>query len=205
MSPRERVFVVDDDPVVRRSLARVLRLSGFDAATFESAEALLDGLEAETEGCAILDLALPGLDGLALQESLQARGSALSILFLSGRGDIPGSVRAMKAGATDFLTKPVESATLIAAVRHALERGREASTHRREAKDVRAKIGTLTPREREVLENVVAGRLNKQIAGELGISEATVKVHRARVMEKMGVSSVADLVRCVERVGHGRS
>ena len=200
MSPsRERVYVVDDEPVVRKTLSRLLRVSGFECLTFDSAEALLDALDPDAEGCAVLDVAMPGLDGLALQEALVGRGSILPILFLTGRGDIPASVRAMKAGASDFLTKPVEDATLIAAVRLALERGRAVRSARRDALDARARLASLTPREQEVLDGVVAGRLNKQIAADLGITEATVKVHRGRVMEKAGVSSVPDLVRLAER------
>jgi FixJ family two-component response regulator len=195
---REKVFVVDDDPTVRRTLSRLLRLSGFECVTFESAEALLGALDPDAEGCAVLDIAMPGLDGLALQGALADRGSVLPILFLTGHGDVPDSVRAMKAGASDFLMKPVEDATLVAAVRQALESGRAARSARRDAMDARARLDSLTRREREVLEGVVAGRLNKQIGADLGITEATVKVHRGRVMEKTGVSSVPDLVRLAE-------
>jgi FixJ family two-component response regulator len=204
LSPvREKVFVVDDDPVVRKTLSRLLRISGFECTSFESAEALLADfdLDSDDEGCAILDVEMPGLDGLGLQEALLARGSVLPILFLTGRGDVPASVRAMKAGASDFLTKPVEDTTLLAAVRQALARGRSARSARSGSLEARAKLATLTPREREVLDGVIAGRLNKQIAADLGITEATVKVHRGRVMEKAGVESVADLVRLVEKAG----
>ena len=192
---------MDDEPVVRKSIARLLRLSGFEAVSFESADDFLRGVVPEAEGCAILDIAMPGLDGLALQQALIDRGIALPILFLTGHGDVPGTVRAMKAGASDFLTKPVEDATLIAAVHAALERGRAAREARQDHASIRARLELLTPREREVLEYVVAGRLNKQIGGELGITEATVKVHRGRVMEKMRVTSLAELVHLADRIG----
>jgi FixJ family two-component response regulator len=201
---RDRVFVVDDDPGVRKSLWRVLRSAGLEVATFESPEEFLRNLDPEAEGCAILDLAMPGLDGLGLQQALSARNSALSVLFLTGQGDIPKSVRAMKGGAVDFLTKPVDDEVLLDAVRRALERGRVGGAARRELAEARRRLATLTPREREVLEGVVAGKLNKQVAGDLGIAEKTVKVHRGRVMEKMDIASLAELVRVCEHLGIGR-
>ncbi len=148
---------------------------------------------------------MPGLDGLALQAALASRGIDLPVVFLTGRGDIPMSVRAMKAGASDFLTKPVEREALLAAVRRALERGRASVRERREASDLRRRLASLTPRERDVLEGVVDGRLNKQIAGDLGISEKTVKFHRGRLMEKMAASSLAELVQLAGRLGIRRS
>ncbi len=202
--PVERVYVVDDDPGVRKSLWRLLRSNGYEVATFASAEELLGRLEPEAAGCALLDVAMPGLDGLALQQRLSERGVALPVLFLTGRGDIPASVKAMKAGAEDFLTKPVDEKVLFAALRRALERGRREREEWRRRSDARERLEALTPREREVLEGVVAGRLNKQIGGDLGISEKTVKVHRARVMEKLGATSVAELVRLADRA-KGRS
>ena len=197
--PVERVFVVDDDPAVRKSLWRLLRSGGYEVSAFSSAEEFLAKLEPDAAGCAVLDLAMPGLDGLSLQQRLAAREVPMPVLFLTGRGDIPASVKAMKAGAEDFLTKPVDETVLFAALRRALAHGREARETRRRVSDARGRLEMLTPREREVLEGVVAGRLNKQIAGDLGISEKTVKVHRARVMEKLDASSVAELVRLTER------
>ena len=198
---RDRVYVVDDDPIVRRSVARVLRFAGFEALTFGSADELLAAVDPEAEGCALLDVAMPGIDGLALQEALVGRGIALPILFLTGHGDVPASVRAMKAGAVDFLTKPVEDEILLAAVRQAVERGRVERDARRDAASARARFDALTAREREVLECVIGGMLNKQVARELGITEATVKVHRGRVMEKTGISSLAELVRVADLAG----
>ena len=198
--PVERVYVVDDEPAVRKALWRVLRSAGIEVAAFGSAEEFLRALEKQPAGCAILDVAMPGLDGLALQETLGARGIDLPILFLTGRGDIPMSVRAMKAGAFDFLTKPVDGEVLLAAVRRALERGRVVRREHREVADIRRRLASLTPREREVLEGVVDGRLNKQIAADLGIAEKTVKIHRGHVMEKMAAGSLAELVQFAGRV-----
>ena len=200
-APVERVYVVDDEPAVLKSLWRLLRVAGFEVATFASPQEFLAKLDPDAAGCALLDVAMPGLDGLALQEALASRGILLPVIFLTGRGDVPASVRAMKAGACDFLTKPVDDGVLLEAVRLALERGRAARAVRRELEEARDHLASLTPREREVLEGVAAGRLNKQIAGDLGITEKTVKVHRARVMEKLGASSVADLVRLADRAG----
>lgn len=197
----ERVYVVDDEPAVRKALLRLLRAAGFEAAAFESPKAFLLELEPASAGCAILDVAMPGLDGLALQRELQARGSTLPMVFLTGRGDIPKSVQAMKRGAIDFLTKPVDDEVLLAAVRAALARDRSQRQAREDAADVRRRLESLTLREREVLEGVVAGKLNKQIGAELGITEKTVKVHRGHTMEKMGAGSLAELVHLVERAG----
>jgi FixJ family two-component response regulator len=197
----ERVYVVDDEPAVRKALGRLLRSAGLEAETFGSAEEFLGALEREPAGCAILDVAMPGLDGLALQEALASRGIDLPVVFLTGRGDIPMSVRAMKAGASDFLTKPVDGVAFVAAVRRALEKGRSVRQARLEVSDLRRRLASLTPREREVLEGVVAGRLNKQIAGDLGIAEKTVKLHRSRVMAKMTAGSLAELVRFADRAG----
>jgi FixJ family two-component response regulator len=196
----ERVFVVDDEPAVRKSLWRLLRSAGFETESFGSPEEFLRRLPADdAPGCLILDVSMPGLDGLALQRELASSGNALPIVFLTGHGDIPQSVQAMKGGATDFLTKPVDDEVLLGAVRQALEKGRAGREAREEAADIRRRMATLTPREREVLDGVVAGRLNKQIGGDLGISEKTVKVHRGRVMEKMGAASLAELVHIAKR------
>ena len=200
---RERVYVVDDEEAVRKALRRLLRAAGFEVFDFGSPGEFLEKLDPEESGCALLDVAMPGLDGFALQESLVERDSSLAVVFLTGQGDIPQSVRAMKAGASDFLTKPVEEADLLSAVRHALARSRAARAEREAVAELRERIASLTAREREVFEGVVAGRLNKQVAGDLGIAEKTVKVHRGRVMEKMGAASLAELVQFAQRLGLG--
>jgi FixJ family two-component response regulator len=195
------VFVIDDDPGVLRALTRLLSASGFQARAFPSAAAFLEAHDPATPGCLVLDLALPGLDGLELQQALTVSDCARPIVFITGRGDIPTSVRAMKAGAVDFLTKPVNDEDLVAAVRNAVEMDRLARAAQAELASLELRLRTLTPREREVLSHVVAGRLNKQIAADLGTVEKTIKVHRARIMEKMAVRSLADLVRIAERLG----
>ncbi|HEY7112145.1 MAG TPA: response regulator transcription factor [Thermoanaerobaculia bacterium] len=201
MSDGEVVYVVDDDAGVRKSLARLLRSAGYEAIPFASPEEFLLHVASESDGCLVLDVSMPGLDGLGLQEELTRRGSALPIVFLTGHGDVPKSVRALKHGARDFLTKPVDDEVLLRAVREALAAGTAGRKSREEISDIRRRLSTLTPREREVLEGVVSGRLNKQVGGDLGIAEKTVKVHRARVMEKMGAASLADLVRLADRAG----
>jgi FixJ family two-component response regulator len=197
----ERVYLVDDDPAVLKALSRLLHSAGLSAVPFASPEEFLARVGPDTEGCAVLDLAMPGLDGLALQEALAGRGIEMPTLFLTGHGDVPQSVRAMKRGAVDFLTKPVDDDVFLQAVREALERSRSGRADRAESARIRRLVESLTSREREVLGGVVAGRLNKQIAADLGIAEKTVKVHRGRVMEKMEAQSVAELVRMVERAG----
>jgi FixJ family two-component response regulator len=194
------VFLVDDELLVRKAVSRLLRSVSQAVATFASPREFLAAYDSAMPGCLVLDLAMPGLTGLDLQRELAARGSTLPIIFLTGRADVPSSVQAMKSGAVDFLTKPVDNATLLAAIRSALEMDRAARAVRAELDHIRAQLGTLTPREREVLDHVVAGQLNKQTAAHLGTVEKTIKVHRARVMEKMRVQSVAELVRLVERV-----
>jgi len=198
---KERVYLVDDDPGVVRSLARLLRSAGYDAVGYGSAEEFLASLPRDAAGCVVLDLAMPGVDGLELPRQLGSLESALPVVFVSGRGDVPKSVIAMKGGAVDFLTKPVKAAALISAIELALEQARAARAGRGELEELRRRLRTLTPREREVLEGVAAGMLNKQIAGHLGIAEQTVKVHRARVMEKMSAESVPELVREADRLG----
>ena len=199
--PRETVFVVDDDPAVRKSFSRLLRSARLNAVAFGSPAEFLDHFDPRAAGCAVLDVSMPGLDGLALQETLAARGSELPILFVTGHGDVPKSVQAMKRGAVDFLTKPVDDEDLLRAVRQALGRNRERRKADEDLAGIRERFATLTLREREVLEGVVAGQLNKQIAGYLGTAVKTIKVHRGRVMVKMEATSVADLVRMADRLG----
>jgi FixJ family two-component response regulator len=196
------VFVVDDDASVRRSLSRLLRSTGYQVETFPSAaEFLASGRQQESPACLVLDLRMPGLTGMDLQEQLRAIKSDLAIIFITGHGDIPTSVRAMKDGAVDFLPKPFEDTQLLEAVAKAVAQNIHHQKARAEIESIQQRLDTLTPREREVMALIVTGRLNKQVAGELGTVEKTIKVHRARVMEKMGVQSLAELVRMAERVG----
>ena len=195
------VFVVDDYTPVRKAISRLLRAAGFVVATFASAEEFLTQYDPQASGCLVLDLAMPVVSGLELQKILAEKGSFLPIIFLTAHGDIPKSVQAMKHGAIDFLTKPVNDEDLLAAVRLAIEKDRALRQEQAELSDIRARLSTLTPREREVLEYVVAGKLNKEIAGDLGTVEQTIKIHRAHVMQKMKVHSVAELVRLTERCG----
>lgn len=195
------VFVVDDDPSVRRALGRLLAAEGLEPLTFESAAAFLAAHDPLTPGCLVLDLAMPGLDGIALQRMLAGADCLRQIVFLTGHGDISSTVRAMQGGAVDFLTKPVDDAALLLAVRQALELDGVARAAWHARQTLARRLAHLTPREREVLAHVVAGHLNKQIAAELGTVEKTIKVHRGRVMQKMAVGSLADLVRVAERLG----
>ena len=198
---KERVFLVDDDASVLKGLRRLLVAAGFEVAAFESPQLFLDGHDASAQGCLVLDLAMPGLNGMELQQALAARGSVLPIVFLTGHGDVPTSVQAMKRGAADFLTKPVDDKDLLAAIQNAFEKGRALRKDRSEAAEIERRLATLTPREREVLAHIVAGKRNKQVAIELGTVEKTIKVHRARAMEKMQARSLAELVRLAERAG----
>jgi FixJ family two-component response regulator len=195
------VFVVDDELSVRKSLTRLLRAAGFQAVAFASAREFLEDPADKSVGCLLLDVQMPELNGLELQQALAETGRSCPIVFITGHGDIPTSVRAMRAGAVDFLSKPFDETALFDAIARALERaGTEAKT-RAESDMVEARLATLTPREHEVMLHVIAGRLNKQIAAALGASEKTIKVHRGRVMQKMQVQSVADLVRECEKAG----
>ena len=199
-SPSPTVFLIDDDAPVRDALSRLLRAHRFAVAAFASPKEFLEHYNPDTPGCLVLDLKMRG-NGFGLQRTLQEKGSCRPIIFLTGHGDIPKSVQAVKGGAVDFLTKPVNDKDLLAAVRVAIEKDRTLRREQTDLSEIRARLATLTPREREVLEHVVIGKLNKQIACDLGTVEQTVKVHRARVMQKLGVQSVAELVRLTERCG----
>ena len=189
------VAVIDDDVLILRALDRLLRAAGFAVQTFSSAQAFLRERTADCTGCVVMDLSMPELSGLELQQALAASADPRPVVFISGQGSVPSSVEAMKAGAVDFLTKPVDEHKLLAAVRIAI--GRERATREKDGlrATITARLSTLTMRERQVLEHVVAGKLNKQIAAELGTAEKTIKVHRARMMRKMQVDSLAELVR----------
>jgi FixJ family two-component response regulator len=195
------VFIVDDDTRVLKALTRLMRVKGYDARSYTSPQEFLADHDLTVPGCAVLDVAMPGLNGLELQQALTARGSHRPVIFVTGKGDIPTSVRAMKAGAIDFLTKPVSNPDLLRAIARAEELDAQSRKSRAELAVIEAKIATLTPREREVLTHVVAGRLNKQIAYDLGTVEKTIKFHRSSVMKKLGVRTVADLVRMAEKAG----
>jgi FixJ family two-component response regulator len=197
------VFLLDDEPGMLKALTRLLKTEGFTVQAFASAKTFLESYRPEPLSCLVLDVAMPELNGLKLQERLTRSGVLVPIVFLTGHGDIPMSVKAIKAGAVDFLTKPVKDADLLRAVRAALQRATEQRELISEIALLRQRYASLTPRESEVMAHVVTGQLNKQIAGDLGIVERTVKAHRARVMEKMGVVSLADLVRAAGRLGLG--
>jgi RNA polymerase sigma factor (sigma-70 family) len=195
MNLRPSIHVVDDDPSFRTALSRVLKSSGYEVKAYASAgEFLLDPPSEGESGCILLDLHMPGPSGLDLQEALRRRSGSLPVIFLTGQGDIPQSVRAMRQGAVNFLTKPVPRNELLAAIEEALGRQRDGAADERRRQDAAACYAKLSPREREVFDLVVVGRLNKQIAAEMKTSERTVKAHRARVMEKMQAGSVAELV-----------
>jgi FixJ family two-component response regulator len=195
------VFLVDDDARVIKALSRVLRLKGYAVRCYTSPVEFLADHDETLPGCAVLDVAMPGLDGLELQQALAAGGSHRPVIFIAGKGDIPMSVRAMKAGAIDFLPKPMSNRELLEAIARAEERDTQTRRVRAEVSAIQARLATLTPREREVLAHVVAGRLNKQIAGDLGTVEKTIKFHRSSVMRKMGVRTLADLVRMTAKAG----
>lgn len=196
------VFIVDDDAAVRKSLARLLKSAGYRSEGFASADEFLERWAGQPLcGCVLLDLQLPGLDGLALQKRIQESTRKISIIFITGYGDVPSSVSAMKTGAVDFLSKPLKEEDLLRAVKEAIARDEQERAARREREELFQRYQTLTARERQVMALVVRGLLNKQVAAELGVSEKTVKIHRGRVMEKMRAASIADLVRAGEKIG----
>jgi FixJ family two-component response regulator len=194
------VFLVDDDPSILKALTRLLTTEGFETRSYSSATNFLDEYNATLPGCIVMDLAMPGMSGLDLQSRLASSGRVRPIVFITGQGDIPSSVRAMKAGAVDFLTKPFDDQALLSAVRFAIEKDQAVRSKQEQRDRIEKSLASLTGREREVFEHVTRGRLNKQIAGDLGIVEKTVKVHRGRIMKKMGVRSLADLVKLAERL-----
>ena len=196
-----RVFVVDDDESVRRSLRRLIKSAGYDVETFESANECLAFDLYDGPCCLVLDVRMPGLTGLDLQEELNNAHLDLPIIFITGHGDIPMSVKAMKAGAVDFMPKPFEDQQLLDAVHQAIEKHKDSRQERAELASIEQRVASLTPREYQVFALVITGLLNKQIAAELSVTETTVKVHRARVMQKMEVVSLAELARLAERVG----
>ena len=194
------VFVVDDDQMFRRSTERLIRAAGLNVQPFTSARDFLQHPRPEGPACLILDVRMPGLSGIDLQQELTRLGIDIPIIFITGHGDIPMSVRAMKAGAVEFLTKPFRAPVLLEAIHSALERDRAALRKRSDSRVLRERFDQLTPREREVMALVASGLLNKQVAGKLNTSEATIKFHRANLMKKMQVESLADLIRLAEKL-----
>lgn len=201
MNEQATVFVVDDDASVLKALGRLLTSAGLDVELFGSAEEFLQSKSLSAPGCLVLDVHMPGLNGLELQAQLSNRGLHLPIIFITGQGDIPMSVKAIKAGAVDFLPKPFEDEALLRAIESAHEKDRHMRREQTEVQDIHQRLECLTPREREVHDLVITGMLNKQIADQLGTAEKTIKVHRGRVMQKMKVRSVAELVHLAERAG----
>jgi len=199
MNSGRQIYLVDDQPAVLKALSRLLGSAGYAVQSYASASAFLASVDAQAEGCLILDLAMPDMDGLALQQALSERASLLPVIFLTGHGDIDSGVRAMKLGAADFLTKPVDAERLLDAVAQACASNQRARDSDQELASIRQRLASLTPRETEVLNLIVEGLLNKQVAAALGAAEKTIKVHRARVMAKMAVRSLTVLVRMVDR------
>lgn len=195
------VFVIDDDASVRKSLSRLLRSVGHSVETFSSAEEFLAREHFDGIGCILLDVQMPGRSGMDLQAELSQAETSMPIVFITGQGDIPMSVEAMRKGAVHFLTKPIDDNDLLWAIGEAIQKDRKAKAERAEVQDIRRRLSHLTPREYEILRYVITGMLNKQIAYQLNIAEKTVKIHRGRVMEKMGVDSVAELVRLAQKTG----
>jgi FixJ family two-component response regulator len=202
MNPMETtVYVVDDDPSVRAGLSRLLQSMGLTVKTFASAREFLEQAVSEEPGCLIVDLRMPAMNGLELQEQLMTRNLNLPVIFLTGYGTVPASVRAMKRGAVDFLEKPVDDQVLLDAIYQAIEKDRENRRNQAEVTSIQDRLKSLTPREYEVFTLITTGLLNKQVAYELGTAEKTIKVHRARIMEKMHCESLAQLVRLAEKAG----
>ena len=199
--PSQVVFVIDDDASMRAAVSRLLNAVGLTVQTFASAREFLAGRLPDVPGCAVLDVRLPGLSGLDLQREMVERGIHIPVIFITGHGDIPMSVQAMKAGAVEFLTKPFRDQDLLDAVRLGIQLDRQGRKERAELAELRDGLRQLTPREREVMSLVVAGLLNKQIALRLGTSEKTIKIHRSHVMQKMRADSLADLVRMSQKLG----
>jgi two-component system, LuxR family, response regulator FixJ len=200
-TPQGTVLIVDDDSSMRSALTRLCQSAGLRVKAYSTAREFLEAGVTDSPSCLVLDVRMPGLSGLDLQSELAARSIRTPVVFITGHGDIPMSVRAMKAGAVDFLTKPFHNQDLLGVIQNALCKDVQLNTDLREREAVQHRLDTLTPRERQVFELVIKGLLNKQIAGELGASEQTIKVHRARIMEKMQVTSVAELVQAAVRVG----
>jgi two-component system response regulator FixJ len=201
-SKRATILVIDDDPSIRKALRRLLESAGYGVRTFATAHQFMESkIERAEPACLVLDVKMPGMDGLELQEELLARAETLPIVFITGHGDVPSSVGAMKKGAVDFLPKPFDEWALLEAVQAALRKDSESRAVLRERENIQRRLESLTPREHEVMTYVITGMLNKQIAHALDITEKTVIVHRGRVLEKMGAGSVAELVRLAEKVG----
>jgi FixJ family two-component response regulator len=197
----ETIFLIDDDVSVREGLTGLMESVGLPVQTFGSAQEFLAGMPVGAEGCVVLDISMPGMTGLELQREMNDSGISLPVIFLTGHGDIPMTVHALKAGAVHFLTKPVREDELMNAIRQALENDRNTRSGRAEIRKLRERFDLLAPRERQVMWLVVSGRLNKQIAHELGVSERTIKLHRGQVMRKMCAESLADLVKQAEKLG----
>jgi FixJ family two-component response regulator len=195
-----RVFIVDDEEIIRKALGRLLSSAQIPCTAYPSARDFLNSYDPDAPGCLLLDLLMPDINGLELQQTLAARGFSPPVLFLTGNAEVPDTVRAMKQGAAEFFTKPVDDEALLEAIRRVMEQDKRNRANRSELNVISARLATLTPRENEVLQHVVVGRLNKQTAAELGTTEKTIKVHRARVMGKMQVRSLAELVRLVGRL-----
>lgn len=200
-NPNTIVFIIDDDASVREGLGLLLNSTGFEARSYPSAEAFMATVPEDCPGCLVVDLEMEGMSGLDLQRLLLRRGRLMPLIFLTAHGDIPASVQAMKNGADDFLTKPVDDEVLLEAINRASSRCRELLSIRHSMEAIRARVENLTPREWDVLQGVIRGLMNKEIAADLGIAEQTVKFHRGRMMRKMAVDSVADLVRACEQAG----